>query len=71
MAQVRRRVSSIDHGRLQHRIIGKGSLYAFCKAFAAIQLLQIPISANMIGMGFLFLLLIYANLNDIYRLILN
>ncbi|MDO4320159.1 MAG: RIP metalloprotease RseP [Bacteroidales bacterium] len=27
--------------------------------------------ANMIGMGLLFLLLIYANLNDIYRLILN
>lgn len=27
--------------------------------------------ANMIGMGFLFLLLIYANLNDIYRLVLK
>lgn len=27
--------------------------------------------ANMIGMGFLFLLLIYANLNDVYRLILR
>ena len=27
--------------------------------------------ANMIGMGFLFLLLIYANFNDIYRLVLK
>lgn len=27
--------------------------------------------ANMIGMGFLFLLLIYANLNDVYRLVLK
>jgi regulator of sigma E protease len=27
--------------------------------------------ANMIGMGFLFLLLIYANLNDIYRLVIR
>lgn len=27
--------------------------------------------ANMVGMGFLFLLLIYANLNDVFRLIIN
>lgn len=27
--------------------------------------------ANMIGMGFLFLLLVYANLNDVYRLIIK